>query len=59
MTGALDPDYGQPFLSNTTVQSLRDLGFAVVPEPGTGTLLFVVLGFTVRRERWATVRGGC
>ncbi len=33
MTGAIDPDYGEPFLSNTTVQSLRDLGFAIVPEP--------------------------
>ncbi|MBL7373652.1 hypothetical protein INQ23_30490, partial [Escherichia coli] len=26
LTGALDPDYGEPFLSRTTVQSLRDLG---------------------------------
>ncbi len=38
MTGALDPDYGEPFLSRTTVQSLRDIGFAVVPEPATLTL---------------------
>lgn len=44
MTGALDPDYGQPFLSNTTIQSLRDLGFTVVPEPGSMTLLFIVMG---------------
>ena len=41
MTGAIDPDYGEPFLSNTTVQSLRDLGFAVVPEPATWILLVV------------------
>jgi RNA polymerase sigma factor (sigma-70 family) len=30
MTSTLDPDYGAPFLSNTTVQSLRDLGYTVV-----------------------------
>ena len=30
MSGSLDPDYGVPFLSNTTVQSLRDLGYAVI-----------------------------
>jgi len=35
MTGALDPDYGEPFMSRTTIQSLRDIGFAVVPEPAT------------------------
>jgi hypothetical protein len=29
MTGAIDPDYGEPFLANFTVQSLRDLGYAV------------------------------
>lgn len=34
LSGALDPDYGQPFLGSLTVQSLRDLGFTVVPEPG-------------------------
>jgi hypothetical protein len=39
MTGAIDPDYGEPFLSRTTVQSLRDLGFQVVPEPGGVALL--------------------
>lgn len=38
LSGALDPDYGEPFLSKTTIQSLRDLGFTVVPEP-TGFLL--------------------
>ena len=37
MTGAIDPDYGEPFLSRMTIQSLRDLGFTVVPEPA-GTL---------------------
>ncbi|MCP4191968.1 MAG: hypothetical protein GY768_15255 [Planctomycetaceae bacterium] len=31
MSGAIDPDYGEPFLSNTTVQSLRDLGYTVIP----------------------------
>jgi hypothetical protein len=39
MTGALDPDYGEPFLSFTTIQSLRDIGFTVVPEPAAGLLL--------------------
>jgi len=34
MTGAIDPDYGEPFLARFTVQSLRDIGFTVVPEPG-------------------------
>lgn len=34
MTGWLNRN---PFLSNTTVQSLRDLGFTVVPEPGALT----------------------
>lgn len=29
MTGAIDPDYREPFLSRFTVQSLRDLGFTV------------------------------
>ncbi|MDG2383723.1 MAG: hypothetical protein P8N76_18770 [Pirellulaceae bacterium] len=31
MSGAIDPDYGAPFLSNTTVQSLRDIGYSVIP----------------------------
>jgi hypothetical protein len=35
MTGAIDADYGEPFLSRTTIQSLRDLGFTVIPEPST------------------------
>ena len=29
MTGAIDPDYGEPFLSRFTVQSMRDMGYAV------------------------------
>ncbi|MDZ4657256.1 MAG: hypothetical protein SH868_06710 [Bythopirellula sp.] len=43
LTGALDADYGEPFLSNTTIQSLRDLGFTVVPEPNTWVMLILVL----------------
>lgn len=43
LTGAIDPDYGEPFLSNTTVQSLRDLGFTVVPEPA-GVVLMLGIG---------------
>ena len=31
MTGAMDPDYGEPFLSRTTVESMVDLGYAVAP----------------------------
>lgn len=29
MSGAIDPDYREPFISRTTVQSLRDLGYVV------------------------------
>jgi hypothetical protein len=29
MTGAIDPDYGEPFLSRFTVESMRDLGYTV------------------------------
>jgi hypothetical protein len=29
MTGAIDPDFKEPFISRFTVQSLRDLGYAV------------------------------
>lgn len=29
MTGAIDADYGEPFISRTTVQSMRDLGYVV------------------------------
>lgn len=28
MTGAIDPDYGEPFFSRTTVESMRDMGYA-------------------------------
>lgn len=31
MSPAIDADYGEPFLSNTTVQAMRDLGFETVP----------------------------
>jgi len=50
MTGAIDPDYGEPFLSNMTVQSLRDLGYTVVPEPSSLSLLLAafLLGFSRR-----------
>lgn len=41
MTGALDPDFGAPYLSRTTIASLRDLGFTVVvPEPASWALFF-------------------
>ena len=30
MTGAIDPDYGEPFISRFTVQSMRDMGYSVV-----------------------------
>jgi hypothetical protein len=29
MTGGIDPDYGEPFLSRLTVESMRDLGYTV------------------------------
>ncbi|WP_146448366.1 PEP-CTERM sorting domain-containing protein [Bythopirellula polymerisocia] len=58
MTGALDPDYGEPFLSMTTVQSLRDMGFTVVPEPSGMVLLACAAGVitTGRRRRSAVTR---
>lgn len=60
MTGALDPDYGEPFLSNTSIQSLRDLGFAVVPEPGglTPALCSLVLS-ALARKRSPHIRASC
>lgn len=37
MTGAIDPDYGEPFVSLTTIASMRDMGFTVtVPEDFDG-----------------------
>ena len=50
LSGALDPDYGQPFLSRTTLQSLRDLGFTVVPEP-SGIVLLLFASVTVGCRR--------
>lgn len=38
MTATFDPDHGEPFISRTTLGSLRDLGFTVVPEPTTAVL---------------------
>jgi hypothetical protein len=43
LTGGLDPDYGEPFLSRMTIESLRDLGFTVVPEPSAWALLVMAL----------------
>ena len=37
MSPAIDPDFGEPFLSNMTVQSMRDIGYRVIdafPRPG-------------------------
>lgn len=53
LTGALDPDYGEPFLSMTTIQSLRDMGFTVVPEPSgivMVTSALVILCHSRRRK---------
>lgn len=51
LTGALDPDYGEPFLSRLTVQSLRDLGFTVVPEPSSAVLALMAAGTVCNRRR--------
>jgi hypothetical protein len=51
MTGAIDADYGEPFLSRTTIQSLRDLGFTVIPEPGSAVMAIIsLLGFALCRR---------
>ena len=39
MSAAVDPDWGDPFLTLTTIHALRDLGFTTVPEPATAGLL--------------------
>jgi hypothetical protein len=51
MTGAIDPDYGEPFLSRTTIHSMRDLGYTVVPEPSTLVLLLLSAVWSVGRRR--------
>lgn len=51
LTGGLDPDYGEPFLSRTTIQSLRDLGFTVVPEPSALLLTLMAVATVVCRRR--------
>ena len=50
MTGAIDPDHGEPFLSNMTVQSLRDLGYTVVPEPSSFCLLAMAFLMSCKRR---------
>lgn len=50
LTATFDPDYGEPFLSHTTVQSLRDLGFTVVPEPTSTALLLVGMTLIANRR---------
>ncbi len=56
MTGAIDPDFGEPFLSNTTVQSLRDLGFTVVPEPSSLSMLLAAFLLAFHRRTKFPVR---
>ncbi|MEQ8208873.1 MAG: PEP-CTERM sorting domain-containing protein [Lacipirellulaceae bacterium] len=51
MTGALDPDYGEPFLAPFTVQSLRDIGFLVVPEPTSLACLLISVALCASRRR--------
>lgn len=51
LSGALDADYGQPFLSLTTVQSLRDLGYQVIPEPTGLTLMICGVTLVAVRRR--------
>ncbi len=46
MTGAIDPDYREPFISRFTIQSMRDLGYAVTEfedANGDGSIDFVDL----------------
>jgi len=51
MSGALDPDFGEPFLSNTTIQSMRDLGYTVIPEPTAFALLLPAVAWGATRRR--------
>lgn len=51
LTGAIDPDFGEPFLSNFTVQSMRDLGYTVIPEPTGVALLGVAAPLVLSRRR--------
>ncbi len=54
MTGAIDPDYGEPFLSRTTIASMRDLGFTVaVPEPVSCILALALLLLPTRMVRFS------
>ncbi|MCA9235212.1 MAG: hypothetical protein KDA44_07060 [Planctomycetales bacterium] len=56
MTGAIDPDYYEPYLSRTTVESMRDLGYTVaaagdfnadgVVNAADGNLILANLGAT-------------
>jgi len=39
------------FISQTTIQSFADIGFKVVPEPGTLVLLFAAVGVLLIRRR--------
>ena len=48
MTGVLS---GSAWISNTTVANLHDLGFNIVPEPATFTLLGLSVLFIGRRRR--------
>ncbi len=49
MTGWLNPN---PFLSNTTIQSLGDIGFTVVPEPSSLAIALTAIALlTVARRR--------
>jgi len=58
MTGAIDPDFGEPFLSRTTIQSMRDIGFTVVPEPSSFAICCtVVIATAVGRGYFRRRRG--
>ena len=51
MTAAIDPDHGEPFLSRTTIQSFRDLGYHVVPEPIVSPWVLFIIIFRLMRGR--------